>query len=121
MSLILQRYAWGFVALQCVSVIPALLLQQWWWLVLPSCLLLLWRFVDIYLHQTTQLFWWWLWLLPLSTELMFTDSLSLDFPGEPLLILLTGAISLLLITRRFSLPHAVFQSSLPILVLLHLF
>ncbi|MFN3793114.1 MAG: O-antigen ligase family protein [Chitinophagaceae bacterium] len=121
MSLILQRYTWGFVALQCVSVIPALLLQQWWWLVLPSCLLLLWRFADIYLHQTTQLFWWWLWLLPLSTELMFTDSLSLDFPGEPLLILLTGAISLLLITRRFSLPHALYQSGLPILVLLHLF
>lgn len=121
MSAIPQRYSWALIGLQLISVLPAVLLQQWWWLILPSCLLLSWKFAEIYLQQTVQLFWWWLWVLPLSTELAITDSLSLDFPGEPFLILLTGAILLLLITRRFSLPLAVFKSSLLVLILLHLF
>ena len=121
MSAILQRYGWGLTTLQCISIIPAVLNEQWWWLLLPSALLLLWQFAEVYLHQTAQLFWWWLWVLPLSTELAITDSLSLDFPGEPLLILLTGAILLLLLSRRFSLPASLFKSSLLIPILLHLF
>ncbi len=121
MSAIPQRYSWTLIGLQMISVLPAVLLQQWWWLMLPTCLLLSWKFAEIYLQQTAQLFWWWLWVLPLSTELAITDSLSLDFPGEPLLILLVGAILLLLITRRFSLPLPVYQSNLLVLVLLHLF
>ncbi|MBX9892022.1 MAG: O-antigen ligase family protein [Chitinophagaceae bacterium] len=121
MSAIPQRYSWTLIGLQLISVLPAIILQQWWWLMLPTCLLLSWKFAEIYLQQTAQLFWWWLWVLPLSTELAITDSLSLDFPGEPLLILLTGAVLLLLITRRFSLPVPVYQSNLLVLVLLHLF
>ena len=121
MSAIPQRYSWTLIGLQLISVLPAVILQQWWWLMLPTCLLLSWKFAEIYLQQTAQLFWWWLWVLPLSTELAITDSLSLDFPGEPLLILLTGAVLLLLITRRFSLPVPVYQSNLLVLVLLHLF
>lgn len=121
MSAIPQRYSWTLIGLQLISVLPAVLLQQWWWLMVPTCLLLSWKFAEIYLQQTAQLFWWWLWVLPLSTELAITDSLSLDFPGEPLLILLTGAILFLLVARRFSLPLALFKSSLLVLILLHLF
>ncbi len=121
MSAMLLRYRWGLIALQTICILPAVLQQQWWWLMLPSCLMLSWKFAEVYLHQTAQLFWWWLWVLPLSTELAITDSLSLDFPGEPLLMLLTGAILLLLVTRRFSLPLAVYKSSLSVLILLHLF
>ncbi|MBS1627934.1 MAG: O-antigen ligase family protein [Bacteroidetes bacterium] len=58
-------------------------------------------------------------LLPLSTELEVTTTLSLDFPDEPLLILLTGFFIIKIIYKPFFFPKSIIQQPLFLLLLLH--
>lgn len=87
-----------------ISTIP---LMGWCLLPLPCIVAAFW-FETVYLlavpilifaifsfKQIKQIdFWFWLaiWVLPLSTELMVTDSLGIDFPFELLLIILSLAV-----------------------------
>lgn len=75
-----------------VSVVAGIVWQQplaaavpFVWLAIPQ----LYRWLVV---KPAQLFWLMLAMLPLSTELNLTPQLGLDFPDEPLLMLLTGII-----------------------------
>jgi O-antigen ligase len=60
-------------------------------------------------------------LLPLSTELNVTDSLGLDFPDEPLLMLLTGFFFVKWMYKPQIFPISLLKSFTFLLILLHLF
>ncbi len=73
-----------------VSGVAAIVLQEPLILVIPFAWILLPVIFQFAVTRTEQLFWLFLILLPLSTELNITPQLGLDFPDELLLMLLTG-------------------------------
>jgi len=62
---------------------PKLLIIPFAWLCLPIVF-------DYCVNQSENLFWLLIALVPFSTELQVTNALGLDFPDEPLMLLLTG-------------------------------
>lgn len=64
------------------------------WLCIPFAWILLPPVIGLLLYRPAKLFWLLLVCLPLSTELNLTTQLGLDFPDEPLLIILTGLVIL---------------------------
>lgn len=64
------------------------------WLCIPFAWILLPPVFDLLLNRPDKLFWLLLVCLPLSTELNITLQLGLDFPDEPLLLILTGLVIL---------------------------
>ncbi|MCB9313781.1 MAG: O-antigen ligase family protein [Lewinellaceae bacterium] len=79
-----------------------------WWevpflMILPGIVLgAAWMLVDL-----RQVYYLLLLCIPLSIEMNFSDSLGTDFPTEPLIILLTGALVLMALhqPRRIGLTH----------------
>lgn len=69
---------------------------------------------------TEQLFWLMIVMLPLSTELNITPSLGLDFPDEPLLMLLTGIFIIKWIYQPSIFPSSLLKQPLFLLLLIHL-
>jgi len=72
------------------------------------------------INKTATLFWLMIMALPLSTELAITSTLGLDFPDEPLLILLTGLFFLKIVYKPKLLPQQMVQQPLFLLLVLHL-
>ena len=67
----------------------AILWKEPIWLMVPFAVITAIPVTQWITKNTEQLYWFYLFVLPLSTEFNFTPSLGLDLPGEPLLILLT--------------------------------
>lgn len=67
----------------------AIFLKEPLWLLAPFILITIKPIIQWITQNTEQLYWGYFFLLPLSTEFNFTPSLSLDLPGEPILIGLT--------------------------------
>jgi hypothetical protein len=72
------------------SLVLAIVLKEPLVLVFPFVWLLFPLVFDYCVNKTEQLFWLLIVLIPFSTELQLTSSLGLDFPDEPLMLLLTG-------------------------------
>lgn len=75
-----------------MAMIAAIVWNKPWMGIIPFLWLLLPSIYQWVVVQPEKLFWLLLLLLPLSTELNITPSLGLDFPDEPLLLLLTGIV-----------------------------
>lgn len=103
------------------SLISAIAFQNFLWLLIPFAWILIPVIFNYSISFTEHLFWLMIIFLPLSTELMVTDSLGLDFPDEPLLILLTGIIIVKMIYKPALFPRSILNRSLFFLLLLHLF
>lgn len=85
-----QKWLWaiatGIYALCCFA---AICWKEPLWLMVPFVLITTLLVTQWITKNTEQLYWCYLFVLPLSTEFNFTPSLGLDLPGELLLILLT--------------------------------
>ncbi len=121
--LFLKRYDLLFVTASLmfiISLILAIAFQNFLWLLIPFAWILIPVIFNYTISFTEHLFWLMIIFLPLSTELMVTDSLGLDFPDEPLLILLTGIFIVKLIYRPALFPKTILNKSLFFLLVLHL-
>lgn len=78
--------ATGLYAFSCFA---AIYWKEPIWLLVPFAVITAIPVTQWITKNTEQLYWCYLFVLPLSTEFNFTPSLGLDLPGEPLLILLT--------------------------------
>lgn len=87
---------------------------------IPFAVLLLPFLVQFMIYSTERLFWLLLWLLPLSTEINITSSLGLDFPDEPMMMLLTALALLRWWHQPRSFPDAVWRHPLFFLLIIHL-
>jgi O-antigen ligase len=76
---------------------PAILVIPFAWLFLPFAF-------DYCVNKTEKLFWLLILLIPFSTELQITSSLGLDFPDEPIMLLLTGIAVLKFVHQPRSFP-----------------
>lgn len=61
-----------------------------------------------------------LFAIPLSTEFSVTGTLSTDLPDEPMMLILSGSLIVLMLVKKSVLPFQVKKSSLFLLVLLQL-
>lgn len=95
----------------------SLQLQQPQWMMLPFVWLFIQPLTHFFIHKTSCLFWALLILLPLSTELSISNSLSTDFPDEPILWLLTIAVIARLLQQPYQFYHSV-QSPVVLLIVL---
>lgn len=121
--LFLKRYNFLFATASLIfilSLIAAIAMQNFWWLLLPFLWILIPVIFNYTVSFTEQLFWLMLVFLPLSTEMMVTDSLGLDFPDEPLLILITGIFIAKMIYKPSLFPKHILSRSLFFLLMLHL-
>lgn len=90
---------------------PAILVIPFAWLFLPFAF-------DYCVNKTEKLFWLLIVLIPFSTELQITSSLGLDFPDEPIMLLLTGFTILKFLHQPASFPKYLNRSPLFFLVVL---
>jgi O-antigen ligase len=90
------------------------------WMIIPFAWLLIDLLYTSIITRPAQIFWIWLAVLPLSTEWQITPSLGLDFPGEPLLLLLTALLLLVLWHAPSKTPVSVLRHPLVFVLLLHL-
>ena len=103
-----------------ISLGVAVFFQNFIWLMIPFCWVLI-PFVFKYsVAFTEHLFWLMIVMLPLSTEMSVTSSLSLDFPDEPLLMLLTGIFIIKWIHQPSLFPSSLLKQPLFLLLILHL-
>ena len=91
---------------------PLLMLIPFIWIGLPTVF-------NWLVTQSGQLFWLVLIMLPLSTELQLTPVLGLDFPDEPLLILLTGMVLVKIIHQPRWLPEYVLSDPLSFILAIY--
>lgn len=77
---------------------------------------------GLFLIQTEikQLFFLLLFLIPLSTEYSVTGSLSLDFPDEPFMLLITGGLLAYFLLKPALFPAEAKYSSLFVLLLMQI-
>lgn len=73
-----------------LSLVLAIVLKELAILLIPFAWLLFPFAFDYCVNKTEKLFWLLILLIPFSTELQITSSLGLDFPDEPIMLLLTG-------------------------------
>ncbi|MBL7726534.1 MAG: O-antigen ligase family protein [Dinghuibacter sp.] len=86
----------GFGALFTACLLCAIGFQQWAFLAIPfGALLLVFTLLNPSMAWYALLF-----LLPLSAEIQFSDSLGTDIPDEPLMLLLTGIFLLASLSGR---------------------
>ncbi len=90
---------------------PTILLIPFAWLLFPFAF-------DYCVNKTEQLFWLLILLIPFSTELQITSSLGLDFPDEPIMLLLTGFTMLKLLHQPALFPKYLKNSPLFFVVVL---
>lgn len=92
-----------------------------WFFIIPFLWIAAQYVFTVTITTTENIFWLMIFLLPLSTELNVTDSLGLDFPDEPLLMLLTGFFFVKWIFKPQIFPVSLLKSSIFLLVIIHLF
>ena len=92
---------------------PLIMLIPFAWLLFPIV------FESLVVYPE-KLFWLLLIVLPLSTELNITPQLGLDFPDEPLLVLLTGITLAKLIHQPKSFPDTIKQHPLFMVLLMYM-
>lgn len=97
----------------------AIWFSQPWYLSIPFAWVLYPIVLNFIIVETKKLFWILLVLIPLSTELAVTPSLSLDFPIEIFLVLIT-AIAIAKLIYQPSIFNDTLQSPLLVLIVLHL-
>ena len=102
-----------------ICMIISLYTDQWFWLLIPFLWILIPFLFNYVVSFTEHLFWLMLILLPLSTELNVTDSLGLDFPDEPLLLILTAIFFVKIIFRPSFFPKSLLKQGLFLLLSLH--
>ena len=61
-----------------------------------------------------------LFFIPLSTEFSVTDTLSTDLPDEPMMLILSGSLVVLMLLKKSVFPFQINKSSLFLLVMLQL-
>lgn len=86
------------------SLVLAIVLREPLVLVFPFAWLLFPFAFDYCVTKTENLFWLLIALIPFSTELQITTSLGLDFPDEPLMLLLSGMAILKFLHQPASFP-----------------
>lgn len=101
------------------SGVAAVFVQQWWLMLIPFAWVLLPPVYEWIVNKPANLFWGLCIALPLSTELNLTPQLGLDFPDEPLLILLTIVVLAKLIHEPAWLPRVLLKSRLFFIVVIH--
>lgn len=102
-----------------ISLILAISVQNNLWLIFPFVWILSPVVFKYTVSFTEQLFWLLLFFLPLSTEINVTNSLGLDFPDEPLLILITGVFMVKMIYKPALFPKSILNKSLFLFLVLH--
>lgn len=102
------------------ATIASVIWHEYTWLVIPFIFLLLPSLFHFLINATEKLFWLLLALLPVSTEINFTSSLGLDFPDEPIMMLLTGMALLRWWHRPNDFPNIVWRHPLFLLLITHL-
>lgn len=104
--------------------VPAIIASVIWHddqlLMIPFVYLLLPYLFQFLIHHTEKLFWLLLALLPLSTEINITPSLGLDFPDEPMMMILTGLALLRWWHQPNDFPQTVWRHPLFLLVMVHI-
>ncbi len=121
--LLFERYRRSFSTaglIFIISLITVVSTQNFLWLIIPFVWILLPLVFNYSVSFTGQLFWLMIIVLPLSTELNVTDSLGLDFPDEPLLMLLTGIFIIKWIYKPEFFPRSILQRPLFLILVLHL-
>lgn len=91
------------------------------YLSIPFAWVLLPPVTDLLVYRPGKLFWLLLVCLPLSTELNITSQLGLDFPDEPLLMLLTGIVILRWIHQPKWVPYDLVQHPLFLVLVIYVF
>lgn len=92
--------------------VAAIALQQPWLAALPFAWVLWPVLYEIFIVQPDKLFYFIIFLLPLSTELNITPQLGLDFPDELLLMALTGTMIVKMISEPRWIPSSFFRHPL---------
>lgn len=90
------------------------------WLCIPFAWILLPPVFDLMLYRPGKLFWLLLVCLPLSTELNITPQLGLDFPDEPLLIILTAIVILRWIHQPNWVPYDLVKHPLFLVLVIYM-
>lgn len=98
----------------------ALIYQLPMLMVVPFAWVLQKPIFDVIVHRTHWLFYLLIALLPLSTEYNFTPALGLDFPDEPLMMLLSGLVVVLVIRSKSKFPVQVLRNRLFLIAILQL-
>ena len=89
-----------------------------WYFTIPFIGCVLPFLFNYTITATEYIFWLMIAMLPLSTELQVTDSLGLDFPDEPLLMLLTGFCLVKWMYKPGDFPVSVLKSPVFMLIIL---
>ena len=100
------------------SLVLSIVLKEPLVLAFPFAWLLFPLVYDYCVNRTEQLFWLLIVMIPFSTELQITSSLGLDFPDEPIMLLLTGMAILKFLHQPASFPKHVRTAPLFFLVVL---
>lgn len=103
-----------------LSGIWAITQSEPYWLFIPFVWILFPVAFDFLINRPGTLFWIWLVCLPLSTELNLTPQLGMDFPGEILLVILTGLVIIRWVHQPQWVPHALVEHPLFLVLLIYL-
>jgi len=101
------------------AIIASVIWHDDYLLLIPFGYLLLPYSFQFLMHHAERLFWLLLALLPLSTEINITPSLGLDFPDEPIMMILTGLALLRWWHQPHDFPQAVWRHPLFLLLMIH--
>jgi len=89
-----------------------------WYFTIPFAGCLLPFLFNYTITATEHIFWLMIVMLPFSAELQVTDSLGLDFPDEPMLMLLTGFCIVKWIYKPADFPVTVLKSTVFMVIVL---
>ncbi|RTL52640.1 MAG: O-antigen ligase family protein [Sphingobacteriales bacterium] len=103
-----------------VAVVLGIVLQQPLFWALPFIWILLPLIFNEIVQYTSYLFWVLLCVLPLSAEWQVTDALSLNFPDEAIMILLTGLFFFKWLLKPEVIPAFLLKHPLFFLIVLHI-
>lgn len=91
-----------------------------YWLLIPFVWILFPAISHFLINQPAKLFWLWLVCQPLSTELNLTPQLGIDFPGEILLVVLTGMVLIRWVHQPKWVPYDLIKHPLFLALLIYL-
>lgn len=111
-----EKWFFVFSIIACLSVFLTAATVRFEWLLLPIALLFTYQLVSDF-RPLFFLVWF---LIPISTELDLPGGISLDFPDEPLVIIMMFTYLVYLIQQGKSLNLSFFRHPLTLLLLMHL-
>lgn len=88
-----KKFYWLAICSFFLCGLLSLLTQETYWLTIPFFLVAAVPLFQLIVTKTERVYWLLLITIPLSTEYNFTPSLGLDLPDEPLLIILSVAVT----------------------------